>query len=84
MLIDGRAQPTGIRRRGSEATLLILLNAHHEEVPFLLPEVPDGPSWTALVDTAEPEAPQRARLPAGETFALQGRTLALLSAQTGA
>ena len=83
MLIDGRAQPTGIRRRGSEATLLLLLNAHHEPVPFLLPEVPDGAFWTALIDTADPEAPPKGRLPAGETFALQGRAVVLLSAQTG-
>jgi glycogen operon protein len=83
MLIDGRAQPTGIRRRGSEATLLLLLNAHHEPVPFLLPEVPDGTVWTALVDTAEPDAAPRGHLPAGETYALQGRAVVLLSAQTG-
>ena len=30
MLIDGRAQPTGIRRRGSDATLLIIFNGGHE------------------------------------------------------
>ena len=83
MLIDGRAQPTGIRRRGSDATLLLLLNAHHEPVPFLLPEVPDAPAWTALVDTADPEVAPKGRLPAGEAFGLQGRALALLSAQTG-
>jgi isoamylase len=83
MLIDGRAQPTGIRRRGSEATLLLLLNAHHEPVPFLLPEVPDGSVWTALVDTAEPDAAPRGHLPAGKTYALQGRAVVLLSAQTG-
>ena len=52
-------------------------------MPFLLPEVPDGTTWTALIDTAEPEAALRGHLPAGETFALQGRALVLLSAQTG-
>src|SRR5207237_9888308 len=29
MVIDGRAQPTGIRRRGAAATLLLVFNAHH-------------------------------------------------------
>ena len=30
MLIDGRAQPTGIRKRGEDATLLLVLNAWHD------------------------------------------------------
>ena len=30
MLLDGRAQPTGIRRAGSDATLLIIVNSHHD------------------------------------------------------
>ena len=69
--------------RGCDATLLLVLNAHHEPVTFLLPEVPDGTVWTALVDTAEPDAAPRGHLPAGETYALQGRAVVLLSAQTG-
>src|SRR5207248_719694 len=32
MLIDGRAQPTGIKKRGDEATILLVFNAHHEAV----------------------------------------------------
>jgi glycogen operon protein len=28
MLLDGRAQPTGIKRRGDDATLLLVANAH--------------------------------------------------------
>ena len=34
MLLDGRAQTTGIKRRGSDATLLIVFNAHHDVVKF--------------------------------------------------
>ena len=37
MLLDGRAQPTGIKQRGVDATLLIVLNAHHDVVNFTLP-----------------------------------------------
>src|SRR5271165_4287296 len=36
MLMDGRAQPTGIRRRGEDATLLLVLNAHHDLMEFTL------------------------------------------------
>src|SRR5215211_7872706 len=32
LLLDGRAQSSGIPRRGSEATLLLVVNAHHDVV----------------------------------------------------
>ena len=38
MLLDGRAQATGIKRRGDDATLLIVFNAHHDVVEFTLPQ----------------------------------------------
>ncbi|MEL7941620.1 MULTISPECIES: glycogen debranching protein GlgX [Pseudomonas] len=57
MLLDGRAQPTGIRRSGADATLLLLLNAHHEPLQFQLPGVAQGRDWQCLLDTmAEPPA----------------------------
>ena len=51
MLMDGRAQPTGIRRRGEDATLLMVLNAHHDLLEFTLPETPGGREWSLLIDT---------------------------------
>jgi isoamylase len=51
VLLDGRAQPTGIRRRGTDQTLLLILNAYHDAVNFKLPKVVGGRNWTALVDT---------------------------------
>ena len=42
MLLDGRAQETGIRRRGSDATLLLVVNAHFDVVNFTLPEVAEA------------------------------------------
>jgi isoamylase len=51
MLMDGRAQPTGIKRRGSDATLLWILNSHYEPVPFKLPKDVDGSQWFNLIDT---------------------------------
>ena len=56
MLLDGRAQTTGIRQRGKEATLLIIINEHSDVVDFTLPESPGGDHWTILVDTNDPEA----------------------------
>jgi len=55
MLIDGRAQPTGIRRRGEDETVLLVFNAHHEELEFTLPEWPGGRAWRRAIDTNAPE-----------------------------
>jgi hypothetical protein len=38
MLMNGRAQPTGIRRRREDTTLLMVLNAPYDLVEFILPE----------------------------------------------
>jgi isoamylase len=55
VVFDGRAQPSGIRRRGADATILLVLNAHHDVVEFTLPPVPDGDGWLCLVDTNVPD-----------------------------
>ena len=77
VLLDGRAQPTGIRRSGADATLLILLNAHHEGVAFQLPEVAQGVAWVCLMDTARPDERGLARHEFGEEFVVTGRALVL-------
>mgnify|MGYP005843133317 CR=1 FL=1 len=59
--------------------LLILLNAHHEAIPFTLPGAVGGPCWTPLLDTAAPEGRDEAPLPPGAVYMLQGRSVALLS-----
>ena len=56
MLLDGRAQETGIRRVGSDSTLLIVMNSHTEIVPFTLPEALGGSRWVRLIDTNDPTA----------------------------
>jgi isoamylase len=48
--------------------LLVLLNAHHEAIEFVLP----GEGWRAVLDTADRET-----APA-DKYSLQGRSLALL------
>ncbi|HEX8913733.1 MAG TPA: glycogen debranching protein GlgX [Humisphaera sp.] len=58
-------------------TLLLLINAHWEEVPFTLPAARQEHQWETLVDTRDPEAPMRVLRP-GEQFPLYGRSLALL------
>jgi isoamylase len=81
LLLDGRAQTSGIRRRGSEATLLLIVNAHHDVVLFTLPEVTGGRDWLRLVDTNLPEAdedPEDAeRFAFGHRYTVTGRSLLL-------
>jgi len=60
-------------------TLLLLLNAHWEEIPFALPDTSDGDVWQTLLDTAEPDRPLPVRVrPQREQYPLYGRSLALL------
>src|SRR5262249_40694565 len=51
MLMDGRSQTSGIRQRGREATLLMVMNGYHDVVEFTLPPAPDGDGWDLLIDT---------------------------------
>jgi hypothetical protein len=62
----------------SPATLLILLNAHFEEVPFALPLVGDDKSWERIVDTIDAHGEDR-RFAGGTKYPLQGRTLVLFT-----
>lgn len=42
MLLDGRAPTTGLRQKGREATVLLIINAHSDTVDFALPDIPGG------------------------------------------
>jgi isoamylase len=78
MLLDGRAQPTGIRRKGSDRTVLLVLNAHPGPVSFKLPTVPGGKSWSLLVDTGQHHGLKRAtRFDFESQTQIAGRTLVL-------
>jgi isoamylase len=70
MLMDGRAQPTGIRRRGEDATLLMVLNAHHDLVEFTLPETAGGREWSLLVDTNLSETAELESFATGDKYVL--------------
>jgi isoamylase len=65
-------------RQLSGDTLLILLNAHFEEVPFVLPAAGNGHEWVRVIDTIESHSPE-ARFAGGMKYPLQGRTLVLFS-----
>ncbi len=81
MLMDGRAQVSGIRKRGHDATLLVIINGYHEAVGFTLPESPGGSGWTLLADTNAPDLEDGARFAFGDSYEVTARSLLLLLLQ---
>jgi glycogen operon protein len=69
-----------VDRRGRpvlDDDFLMLFNAHHEEIGFVLPQL-DGDAWRCVLDTTMAGG-AGLRFAGGERYALQGRSLALLT-----
>ena len=64
-------------------TLLILLNAYHEPISFVLPAHRAGVRWVQLLDTRETVGKRKARQSAkgGQTYKLESHSLALFCLQ---
>jgi glycogen operon protein len=77
MLMDGRAQATGIRQRGGDATMLLVMNSHHDVVKFTLPECLGGEEWALLIDTNIPEATEEPGFKTGDIYDVTARSLLL-------
>ncbi|MEO6828351.1 MAG: glycogen debranching protein GlgX [Acidobacteriaceae bacterium] len=89
MLMDGRAQTTGIRQRGHYATLLLVINDHFDMVNFTLPNCSGGCQWALLIDTnheeggaEKPKNPSTFRT--GYTYQVTARSLLLFVMETDA
>ena len=82
MLIDGRAQATGIRKPGSDTTMLIVMNAHHDLVTFTLPDCTNGLEWELVLDTNVPERDDAQRFPIGQRYEVTPRSLLLFALQS--
>jgi glycogen operon protein len=83
MLLDGRAQATGIKQRGQDATMLLIVNSHHDVVPFTLPAAGDelaAARWSLLLDTQFPQPAHTAdnEYAAGDMYPVTARSLLLL------
>lgn len=81
MLMDGRAQPTGIRRKGEDVTLLLIVNAHNDAVNFMLPEVAQGTAWNCRLDTNRPGLRGDDIHPFNSDFLVTGHSLLLMELQ---
>lgn len=77
MLLDGCAQKTGIRRRGEDESVLIVMNSYEGVVDFTLPESPEGSTWSLLADTNIPDAPEETGFKSGQMYQVTGRSLLL-------
>ncbi|MGO4571842.1 glycogen debranching protein GlgX [Microvirga sp. 2TAF3] len=77
ILLDGRAQPTGIRRRGTDVTMLLILNAYHDVVRCRLPAVVGGHAWMCHIDTNQPELESLPLFAFGAEYEVTGRSLLL-------
>jgi glycogen operon protein len=77
MVLDGRAQATGIHRPAGDATMLLILNAHHDVVEFALPEPAAGRDWMLLLDTSHPTLDEPETFGVGHPYPVPGRSLLL-------
>jgi glycogen operon protein len=65
--------------RLADDTLLILLNAYHQTIPFVLPAHRRKLHWWVILDTSEPiTRREQTQLRGAAPYALQGRSLVVL------
>ena len=78
VLLDGRAQATGIKRRGSDTTLLLCFNSYYDMVRFKLPKPAGGADkWVRLLDTNQPEADDGQAFKLGHDYDVTGRSVVI-------
>jgi glycogen operon protein len=69
-----------LRRRGEDATLLLVLNGHHDLVEFTLPAAEGGEHWSLQIDTNLMRVVKDdARFEAGSVYAVTGRSALLFT-----
>ena len=75
--VDERGQ------RIRDDNFLLLMNAHHEEIPFVLPAPPSNSGWVAIIDTScQTTNRADAFYTATARYPLQARSLVLLVERT--
>ena len=69
---NARAEPV------SDDDFLLLFNAHHEPLPFVLPAAEWGESWLMEIDTDDGFVEGEVLVAAGETVTVEGRSMVVL------
>jgi isoamylase len=67
-----------------DGNFLLLMNSHHERVPFAIPELARSGSWRVVLDTHHEDGSRPdERFAPGQEYPLEGRSLALLVQVSG-
>ena len=82
MLMDGRAQTSGIRRAGTDASLLLLINGEDQNTAFRLPGIAGGRRWASVFDTAVPDRSREQIFRIGETYLMTACSVCLFALQS--
>lgn len=72
-----------VTERGEPITgdsIVLLINAHYESIPFTLPSRGEGEEWERLLDTGNPAAEQ-ATYKGNDQYEIKGRSLVVLRSQ---
>jgi isoamylase len=76
---DSLFETDGRGRRLIDDNLLLLINAHHDDIAFTLPEFDGHHKWDVLLDTFDAKGiPESSRYKAGQGYPVHGRSLVLL------
>ena len=73
-----------VNERGEPITgdsIVLLVNAHHEPIPFTLPSRGEGQEWERLIDTADPEV-EAIKRKVGEQYEIKGRSIVILRSKS--
>ncbi|HEX6404547.1 MAG TPA: glycogen debranching protein GlgX [Pseudonocardiaceae bacterium] len=87
IFLNGRGIPErdALGERISDDSFLLLINAHHRQITFTLPDVTYGGSWEIVVDTADPLLANARRKQrdavAGGRLRVQARAILVLRCQ---
>ena len=82
MMMDGRAKSSGIRRPGTDATLLMVVNGHHDGLEFVMPPCSGGMHWHLILDTNRPAMTSGRAYGIGTGCEIVGRSLMLLKLES--
>ena len=82
MLMDGRAQTSGVKQLGHDATLLLVLNVYQDVVQFTLPKCVGGDQWSLLLDTNIPDLVEGSVFKMETPYAVTAHSLLLFELQT--
>ncbi len=73
-LLEGKAQVSSIPKPGTDASVLLVVNAWHEAIEFTMPPRAEGVNWIRLVDTSLDSQASHAH-EGDDPYPAQGRSL---------